>query len=302
MLRNNLLPLLLACMSISLNAETCDSLKTIQKGNKTLVEYKVDKGNTLYYLSKRFNTSVQDIKSTNGIEVLQVNSIVYIPIKPSRRIYDIPAGVGKKSHIVQANETLYGISKLTNVSVPNLQKYNGLTSNEISVGQTLWLVPQKGNNLTGAPKTVSSPTNTSIAPTQSTQNVHIVQKGETLYSISRSSGVDLKKLKSLNHLSSNEVSIGQALKLPVSARKIIQIKCKMLTSNQSELDPLYTEVICPKGNPGEVVQLVHPQTKQVVYARIVKLSKDDQVYATKKTFDALGIEEFSTPILLNYCQ
>lgn len=303
MLRNNFLILLFLFFSISLSAETCDSIRVIQKGSQSFVEYKVDKGNTLYYLSRRFNCSVEDIKARNSIEVLQVNSIIYIPIKHSKRIYDIPNGVGKKSHIVRENETLYGISKFTNVSVQNIKKYNGLTTNEISVGQTLKLLPDESKTTpTDHPKITGQPNTNSTPKLVNEGQIHIVQKGETLYSISKTKGLEVERIKALNHLTSNQVSIGQTLKLPIATQKLARTQTStMLNSNHVELDQKFTEVICPKGKVGEIVKLVHPATQLVVYARITKISEDHQIYATKKAFEALGSSDFSTSVYLTYC-
>ncbi|HDK8090707.1 MULTISPECIES: LysM peptidoglycan-binding domain-containing protein [Mammaliicoccus] len=46
-----------------------------------------------------------------------------------------------------------------------------------------------------------------------TGDTHTVVSGDTLYNISQRSGVSVAKLKSLNNLSSNDISVGQVLKL-----------------------------------------------------------------------------------------
>lgn len=45
------------------------------------------------------------------------------------------------------------------------------------------------------------------------QNVHIVVKGDTLYSISRKYGIEVKELRRLNGLKDNNIAIGQSLLL-----------------------------------------------------------------------------------------
>ena len=50
-------------------------------------------------------------------------------------------------------------------------------------------------------------------PKKTTVKTHTVAKGETLYSISRKYGLTVEKIKELNKLSSNELAIGQTLKL-----------------------------------------------------------------------------------------
>ncbi|MDA8596061.1 LysM peptidoglycan-binding domain-containing protein [Flavobacteriaceae bacterium] len=102
--------------------------------------------------------------------------------------------VDKKGwHTVQKGETLYSISKLYGMSVEDLKKENKLKSNELSTGMSLKVDERKSND--------------------SKVKTHVVKKGETLYSISKKYNISVEKLKKLNKLSSNELNIGQELKL-----------------------------------------------------------------------------------------
>src|SRR5690554_2476161 len=47
------------------------------------------------------------------------------------------------TYVVQMGDTLYSISRKFNLTVETLKKYNGLTSNDISIGQALYLHPVK---------------------------------------------------------------------------------------------------------------------------------------------------------------
>lgn len=47
-----------------------------------------------------------------------------------------------------------------------------------------------------------------------TTNTYIVQKGDTLYSIANKLGTTVQELKTLNNLTSNNLSIGQVLRIP----------------------------------------------------------------------------------------
>ncbi|MDW7695721.1 LysM peptidoglycan-binding domain-containing protein [Flammeovirgaceae bacterium SG7u.111] len=103
------------------------------------------------------------------------------------------ASVGNgKTHIVQKGETLYAISRLYNVKVSDLMSMNGMSSGEINTGQEL-IVSGVGSSAGGS--------------------VHTVQKNETLYSISRKYKISLDELKRLNGKSSNEIVVGETLKV-----------------------------------------------------------------------------------------
>ena len=53
------------------------------------------------------------------------------------------------------------------------------------------------------------------------QKFHLVEKGETLYSISKIYNVDVEEIKKLNNLSSNEISIGQKIIVDDQIEKLL---------------------------------------------------------------------------------
>jgi LysM repeat protein len=108
---------------------------------------------------------------------------------------------GIRTHVVQKGETLYAISKMHGISVKALLDLNELTSTNLNIGQVLNL--QFAEN-----KDLSIPTNVSTST-----NTYIIKKGETLYSISKKFGVSISELKKLNNLKTNNLSIGQQLKI-----------------------------------------------------------------------------------------
>ncbi|MBT3799940.1 MAG: LysM peptidoglycan-binding domain-containing protein, partial [Bacteroidetes bacterium] len=112
----------------------------------------------------------------------------------------------KAIHIVQAGETLYAISKKYGVSVDKIKELNSMTSNTLSVGQKLVIG--------GTAVTVEKVEKVEkVIETPAVETMHIVESGETLYSISRKFNISVDKLKSINNLSSNNLSIGQKLKV-----------------------------------------------------------------------------------------
>ena len=48
------------------------------------------------------------------------------------------------------------------------------------------------------------------------KNYYIVQKGDTLYGISRQFGIPVETIKRENNLTNNTISVGQELKIPTS--------------------------------------------------------------------------------------
>ena len=95
------------------------------------------------------------------------------------------------SYVVKAGDTLYSISKQLGVSVDELKTLNNLTSNTLRVGQTLLI-----------------PTNEVIE-----SDTYIVKQGDTLYSISRVTGISIDELRRINNLNSDILSVGQKILL-----------------------------------------------------------------------------------------
>jgi LysM repeat protein len=100
-------------------------------------------------------------------------------------------------HIVKAGENLFSISRLYGVTVDELCNMNGINKNSpLSINQSLKIVEfsKNSSNFTSA-------------------SLHIVKKGDTLYNISKRYGISVERLKELNNLTDNIISINQRLRV-----------------------------------------------------------------------------------------
>lgn len=149
-------------------------------------EYVVQKGDTLYSIARKFNTSVDNLKSLNNIttDSLAIGQIFKIPGEES---------ITDNTYTVKKGDSLYSIARTYGTTVDKLKDINNLTSNNLSIGQVLKLPS---------------------GDTTKDNVVYTVQKGDSLYSIAREYGTTVDALKKLNNISSNTLSIGQKLLLP----------------------------------------------------------------------------------------
>lgn len=92
-------------------------------------------------------------------------------------------------YVVQRGDTLYSTARRYGTTVEAIQSANGLAGNAIYVGQQL-RIP------TGSPE-------------QPGFTLHIVQAGETLYSIARRYGTTVQAIQLANGLSSTNIRVGQ---------------------------------------------------------------------------------------------
>jgi len=95
----------------------------------------VNKGETLYSISKRYQISMAQIKSINNLEsnILSVNQNLIINYNSLSQINN------NLVYIVEKGDSLYRIAKNANTSVSALKQLNNLENNSIRIGQELKL-------------------------------------------------------------------------------------------------------------------------------------------------------------------
>lgn len=94
----------------------------------------VGEGETLYFISKKYNLSLGLLKQINTLtgNNVYVNQLLIIDPGPNTS-----KNINKVLHTVKALETLYAIGQQYNILVERLKSLNGLTNNVISIGQVL---------------------------------------------------------------------------------------------------------------------------------------------------------------------
>ena len=142
-------------------------------------EYIVEKGDTLYSLSKRFNISIEELKRINNLndDILSIGQVLKLSNTDDNE-YD--------TYIVKKGDSLWAISKEYNIPLNELIKINSLTDLTLQINQEL-LVPKTN------------------------KNIYIVEAGDTLWSIAHKNNINVDELKTINNLTSNLISVGQEL-------------------------------------------------------------------------------------------
>ena len=180
-----------------------------QPDTRKPTQHVVQKGETLYSIARQYGVQVAQIKAwnnltTNELEVGQVLTIGGdMPEVPIDFVRD-----GKKIHVVQAGEGLYGIARAYRVTVEQLKQWNNLSGTSLALGQELvvGLVDKE------QPAQVEEADEAKPSGT-----VHIVQPGEGLYGIARQYGVTVADLMAWNKLTDTALYPGQRLTVRSSA-------------------------------------------------------------------------------------
>lgn len=105
------------------------------------ISHIVEKGDTLYSLSKKYGVSVDDLRSANAISGsdLYAGQKLIIPAKKADK------RVTYESYTVKAGDTLYSIAKRSEITVDELRRLNLLDSSAVlKIGQNLKVPAQSG--------------------------------------------------------------------------------------------------------------------------------------------------------------
>jgi LysM repeat protein len=118
----------------SLVVEECFGEEYDPPSNINTFNYTVVSGDSLYKIANRFNTSVSEILNLNKLSSsnLSIGQILKIPGNNTNVNTN-------KTYTVQKNDSLYSIAKKFNTTVDNLKAKNKLTSNNLSIGQIIYI-------------------------------------------------------------------------------------------------------------------------------------------------------------------
>ncbi|MBR1417244.1 MAG: LysM peptidoglycan-binding domain-containing protein [Bacilli bacterium] len=187
----------------------------LKSGNNpnNLFMYTVKSGDTLYSIAKKYNTTIQEIMNLNYFKTPNLTIGQQIRIPEMYFNMDEMTLPNYVNYIVKKGDTLYSIAKSNNLDIDTIIKDNSLTSNNLKVGQILRIRLREGQTLDieecyGSDYEI--PVNTTPTIT------YIVKKGDSLYKIASNYNTSVDNIKKINNLSSNNLSIGQQIKIPTN--------------------------------------------------------------------------------------
>lgn len=189
-------------------SQTATKSSNIQTINgKKFYLHKVEKGQSLYAISKLYETDLNAIvienpEAIDGIKPGQELKVPYGKIKTdefSQADYE-----KYQIHKVVKGETLYSISKKYNVTEESISVLNPLAKNGLKEGQQLKIVERK--------KQVEQ-VNTSISLPSDAFEIYKVEKGETVYAITKKFGISSDDFYLWNPDAKNGVKVDQMVRI-----------------------------------------------------------------------------------------
>lgn len=194
-----------------LNAQT--NHPTIEKNGKKYYEYTIQQGDGLFSIARKFNIKQNDLHEANEnlSTEIKIGDKILIPIKETNENTTTKAIT---THVVEAKQTLYSISKLYNISIDTLITLNPSAKTGIKEGEVLII-----SNNKQIEKKQTNATKQNINP--KVNNItHLVQNKETLYSISKKYNVAIHDLINLNPELKNGLKTGTTI--TIKEEKIIE--------------------------------------------------------------------------------
>ncbi len=187
-----LLTLLLVLTSANLNAQHTDTTHIVQSGD------------TVYNIANQYDITVTELRQWNELEDDHLEIGMELRIAPPEREDAV-------IHTVEAGETLFSISRNYGVTIAELQQWNSLQTNVLSVGQEILIYPEAGEQ-TGEtlPDSPAEP-RTEATEERRQSTYYIVQSGDFLNRIAREHGMTTEELRRLNDLEGDMLRVGQRL-------------------------------------------------------------------------------------------
>ena len=178
--------------ALCINIEAQNNYPIIEKNGEKYYEYTVTPGEGLFAIARKFGIKQNDLHEANEnlSTNIKVGDKILIPIKTN-----VTNEIDKvaTTHIVEAKQTLYSISKMYNVSIDTLIALNPSAKTGIKAGETLII---SKNKKIESPNSTQKSIETQHIPTNDI--IHVVKRKETLYSISKQYNIAIHDLITLN--------------------------------------------------------------------------------------------------------
>ncbi|NBA86196.1 LysM peptidoglycan-binding domain-containing protein [Emticicia sp. CRIBPO] len=190
-------------------------------------KHKVKQGETLFSIAKKYDLTLSEIRKLNNLtpsdvlkygQTLVVSGVQPYPKETAReevaepeprvaepRVIEPKASEVRnnatKTHVVGRGETLFGISRKYGVTMKEIMEWNNMTEKSVDAGQKLKI--NAGGSDSSSDEGSTKASNRPVK--------HKVERGDTLYSISKKYGVTMNEIKELNDLQSGNVQLGNVL-------------------------------------------------------------------------------------------
>ncbi len=191
------------------------------------ITYTVKKGDNLYEIARTYKTTVEAIMKLNNLtsNLLSIGQILKIPNK------EVSSSI---TYTVKKGDNLYAIARTYKTTVEAIMRLNNLTSNLLSINQTL-LIPTNLNR-----QEVVTMKETALPFEELPLLIrYTIQRGDTLTSIADKYHTSVFFLKRINNLANDFLRVGQELLVPKKMIEEVIKEPKITTYTVKKGDTLW---------------------------------------------------------------
>ena len=143
------------------------------------------------------------------------------------------------------------------------------------------------------------------------QKIHTVEKGETLYSISKKYDISIEKIKELNNITNNAISIGQNIlienKIEIEEEKIITSRVEAFASSINEIGESDKYLALHKSaDIGTIIFVKNQMNGNIVIVRVIGILPNTgindkiDIRLSNIAFEKLNAKDEVIPVELTY--
>lgn len=261
-----------------------------QENDTDYTYHEVEAGETKFGLQRKYGVSIADLERDNPQIVTMLRAGERIRIRKSQSVVAVTRSGRQNeepSHQVVAGETLYAISRKYAISLDQLVEANkGRLGEFLQIGQIL-IIPKEAESI-------------SRAMSSENKNIHIVERGETKYGLSKRFNTTIATLEQLNPHIVSMLRAGDQIVLPEENNAVAKKQEPIQSLQQQEV--VVKEVmpepqqVMPQAEEGQTEKPAAINPEKSV-AQFADLSKTIQVGQTKKVMFLLP---FTTADFQNY--
>ena len=196
------------------------------------IEHKVKKGETLYAIGKKYHCSIEELKALNpDIGMLKPGMRVKVKQKTKKPVKSEPIAAPRLNPVEEASGVMVDSKdEKPPVSViktaTEVKSATEVKPAAVGVDSTLLKKPVAMLDVQMAPENTFD---------------HVVEKGQSLFSISKKYGVSVAEIKTINRLTSEQLSINQKLWIPKTEKSLAAlepVKMDSVTIAKTSITPV----------------------------------------------------------------
>lgn len=271
-------------VSLSFMAQASLNLPVKVLGGDSYYFYKVKGKESVADISKKLGVSTDDIVLYNpsAAQGVTKNQLLFFPVQDFSDNKTGKSSVEVKDqkvlHQVKKGQSLYGISKIYNVTVDELVAANPYSYNNLKDGETIE-IPVSGK----------SDRDIASLPAGSSILYHTIQKGETMYSVAKQYNTTIEQLLKLNPgIYPNNFIEGDVVKIVTNTPADITVKknVKQVVTYSAKDNDSFESIAATHNVSVAELRNANPDLKKVKKGKTVYIPTDAVATKTVNSADA----------------